>query len=278
MNNDDRDLELTKLKSSFLGRFQELYGTVPEETKERVLSINTEQMLALKKRGEAEQVYDCDACKDGKKIRLSSDPSNAYFGKSFSCPKCTTIEELVYATGVPTGYAKWNLSQLDIGSDFIASCVQNLTDGDSIVMYGKVGRGKTHTAIGLLREWIRADGITKGKFKPAKFIYFPQFLDDMRQSFGDDSNQKQAQQYETDLASYELLVVDDLGAESTTQWVIERVNVLLDRRLRNNKQTIVTTNLMNLGDVSKRYGERAASRLGGYRWSECIGKDFRLAQ
>ena len=277
MTSSDRDTELKKLKGSFLESFQKLYGSVPEETKERVLGMNAQKLLALKNAPDSLSVYNCDTCKDGKKIRLTSDPKHEYFGKSFACPKCTTIQELVQATGVPVGYTDWSLEQLDASSDFISSCKNHLTDGDSIVMYGKVGRGKTHTAIGLLREWIRAGGITNGRFRPAKFIYFPQFLDDMREMFGDDSNAKQAQQYESELASYDLLVVDDLGAESTSAWVIERVNVLLDRRLRDNKQTIVTTNLTTLGDIAKRYGERAASRLGGYRWNECIGIDYRLS-
>ena len=70
--------------------------------------------------------------------------------------------------------------------------------------------------------------------------------------------------------------VDDLGAERTSDWVIERINVLLDRRLREGKKTMVTTNLLTLGEVGTRYGARTASRLGGYRWHECTGKDYRL--
>jgi DNA replication protein DnaC len=125
--------------------------------------------------------------------------------------------------------------------------------------------------VGLVREWVR-----RQKRKPAKFIYFPQFLDDMRQMFGDTQQAQQAQQYENQLAKFDLLVIDDLGAERTSDWVVERVNVLLDRRMREGRQTIVTTNLMDLGAVSERYGARAASRLGGYRWRECSGSDHRL--
>ena len=121
-------------------------------------------------------------------------------------------------------------------------------------------------------------GIRSEKRKPAKFIYFPQFLDDMREMFGDSTQSQQAQQYENQLSKFDLLVIDDLGAERTSEWVIERVNVLLDRRMREGRQTIMTTNIMDLGEVSQRYGARAASRLGGYRWKECSGLDHRLVQ
>ena len=264
---------LDELKKDFLDKFQGLYGPAPEGFEEKVYSESAQKLLDLKKNGIAASVFDCEVCKDSKRIRLTNDKKDKLFGRTFWCPDCTDEDDLVRATGVDNAYKHWTLQQLDLESDFVESCVADLRDEKSLMLFGKVGRGKTHMAVGLLREWIRSE-----KRKPAKFIYFPQFLDDMREMFGDSTQSQQAQQYENQLSKFDLLVIDDLGAERTSDWVIERVNVLLDRRMREGRQTIMTTNIMDLGEVSQRYGARAASRLGGYRWKECSGLDHRLVQ
>ena len=272
------DPEFMKAKEKLLEAFRMQYGidTPPTEAK-KFLSLTEERLKELGTMDIEPATADCSVCNDGRRIRLTNDRKSPYFGQTFPCPECTPEDKLVRATGVDEAYAAWNLDQLDIEPKLIADAIAYLTAGDSLVMYGKVGRGKTHMAVGLLREWIKRGGVTGHKYKPAKFIYFPQFLDDMRELFGDERSAQQAQHYETQLARYDLLVVDDLGAERTSDWVIERVNVLFDRRLHEGKQTVVTTNLLTLGDVEARYGARTASRLGGYRWHECSGIDHRLS-
>ena len=269
--------DFLKAKEKLLQAFKMQYGidTPPDEEKQ-FLSLSQEKLKELATAEPVPEIFNCPTCHDGKRIRLTNDRKQPYFGQTFPCPECTPEDLLVRATGVDKAYSSWSLDQLDVDGRILTEAINYLTSGDSLVMYGKVGRGKTHMAIGLLREWIKRGGITGHKYKPAKFIYFPQFLDDMRELFGDSTSTQKAQQYETELARYDLLVVDDLGAERTSDWVIERINVLLDRRLREGKQTMVTTNLLTLGEVGTRYGARTASRLGGYRWHECTGKDYRL--
>ena len=269
--------DFLKAKEKLLLAFKMQYGidTPPEEEK-KFLSLSQEKLKELATAEPVPEIFNCPTCNDGKRIRLTNNRKEPYFGQTFPCPECTPEDLLIRATGVDKAYSSWNLDQLEMDRPNIDDAIERLTAGDSLVMYGKVGRGKTHMAIGLLREWIKLGGVTAHKYKPARFIYFPQFLDDMRELFGDSTSTQKAQQYETELAKYDLLVIDDLGAERTSEWVIERINVLLDRRLREGKQTMITTNLMTLGEVGTRYGARTASRLGGYRWHECIGKDYRL--
>jgi len=274
--------ELTEAKTKFLKSFKAMYS-LPEETNDAVEkkldSLNAQQMRELFRStpGEVlEEIFNCEVCNDGRRIRLTNNRKERYFGKTFPCPKCTDEDDLVMAAGVPSNYAEWNLETLDFETPLVADSRAALLAGESIVMYGAVGRGKTHTAIGLLREWVKHGGITGSQIRPARFLYFPHFLDQMRQAFGSDEFNQQAQGLENELGNIDLLVIDDLGAERTSEWVIERVNVLLDRRLREGRQTIITTNVNDLGDVERRYGSRAASRLSGYRWFQCGGSDHRL--
>ncbi len=267
------------LKQNLLENFKSLYGIEPSSEEKQVFSsLSVDKLRALLNQPIPLDVFSCTACNDGRRIRVTDDRKHPYFGVTFPCPTCTSDDDLVRATGVDRRYMSWKLEDLSVDPIKTRGAIDDLEGGHSLAIYGEVGRGKTHLAVGLIREWVVKRRITKGAFKAAKFIYFPQFLDDLRELFGDTRQAQQAQQYETNLASFDLLVVDDLGAERTTEWVVERVNVLLDRRLRENKQTILTTNLMSLGEIENRYGSRAASRLGGYRWHECSGRDWRLAR
>ena len=74
--------------------------------------------------------------------------------------------------------------------------------------------------------------------------------------------------------SCDLLIIDDLGTEMTTQFTISALYQILNTRLMGAKPTIVSTNLP-LGDLSARYSEQIASRLlGAYRLYKFYGDDI----
>lgn len=76
--------------------------------------------------------------------------------------------------------------------------------------------------------------------------------------------------------SCDLLIIDDLGTEMTTQFTISALYQILNTRLMGAKSTIVSTNLP-LGDLSARYSEQIASRLlGAYRLYKFYGDDIRF--
>ena len=55
-----------------------------------------------------------------------------------------------------------------------------------------------------------------------------------------------------DYFSSDLLILDDLGTEMTTQFAVSALYQLLNSRLLENRPTIVSTNLP-LGDIAPRY-------------------------
>ena len=58
----------------------------------------------------------------------------------------------------------------------------------------------------------------------------------------------------------DLLVLDDVGAEATTEWVQDRLYLIINRRYESAKATIITTNC-DEGELSAKVGPRTASRL-----------------
>ena len=78
-----------------------------------------------------------------------------------------------------------------------------------------------------------------------------------------------------DFRDCELLVVDDLGTEMTTEFVRAALYELINSRLLAQKTTLISTNL-NERDLEARYGGQIASRLvGSYRVIYFLGDDIR---
>ena len=71
------------------------------------------------------------------------------------------------------------------------------------------------------------------------YIYLPTFLDDLRQSYDDpdtDFSELLAM-----LKNCKLLIIDDIGAEKSTEWVNERLLSIINTRMMKGLSTIYTS-------------------------------------
>ena len=74
----------------------------------------------------------------------------------------------------------------------------------------------------------------------------------------------------------DLLIIDDLGAEFTSQFTTAAIGNLINERLYEKRPTIISTNLSGK-ELAERYSERTASRiLGEYRKLFFVGEDIRF--
>ena len=74
----------------------------------------------------------------------------------------------------------------------------------------------------------------------------------------------------------DLLILDDLGSELTTQFVQSALYELLNTRLVANRHTVISSNL-TMEEAARRYSPQIASRLEGeYRVLPFYGEDIRL--
>jgi len=72
-----------------------------------------------------------------------------------------------------------------------------------------------------------------------------------------------------------LLILDDFGAERTTDFVLEAIERIIDARYRAMKPMLVATNL-TIAQILERYGDRALSRWAhDGRIVELRGRDRR---
>lgn len=88
-----------------------------------------------------------------------------------------------------------------------------------------------------------------------------------------------AQEAKDDTRRYltcDLLILDDLGSELTTQFVQSALYELINTRLVAGKHTVISSNL-SMEDAARRYSPQIASRLEGeYHLLEFFGDDIRL--
>jgi len=148
----------------------------------------------------------------------------------------------------------------------------------SILFIGKTGSGKTHLAVSILRELMKRNFHINYLFVTA-----PELLLEIRATFRpsikkyDDYGKCEADTESDVLDKYsqcELLILDDLGAEKVSDFTIQSLYLIIDRRNRELRPTIVTTNL-SLEEIETQIDARMASRLADMKIVKINMPDYR---
>jgi len=96
-------------------------------------------------------------------------------------------------------------------------------DKTGLIFVGKAGAGKTHLAIGIIKELIARKGIT------CFFCYFQELLEKIKNSY-DPSAQTTSKELLRPVFESEVIVLDDLGSVIPTGWVWDTVSLILNTR------------------------------------------------
>ena len=131
----------------------------------------------------------------------------------------------------------------------------------SLLITGGTGIGKTHLAIGILREMCSLH------LKP-RFVDYRMLLEDMRGGF--DATPVQ------EWMDHDVLCLDDFGCVEGTGVQESRVGTIIANRLADQKPTIITTNLEFPKDFRKVMDDRLCSRIkAGYDFIQPLMADYR---
>lgn len=126
-------------------------------------------------------------------------------------------------------------------------------DPPGAILHGVTGSGKTHILAAILHELM-------DRSHEVLFYGVPDLFKDIRGTFD-----KQAEFDEDELleqvARVEVLALDDLGAEKTSEWVLDRLYWIINERYCNGRPTLITTNHDWPDDLEKAVGRRITSRL-----------------
>lgn len=149
----------------------------------------------------------------------------------------------------------------------------------SILFTGKTGCGKTHLAVSIITELVKRNFY----IRECCFVTAPELLLEIRATFRpsykkyDDFGKCEADTENDVLDKYskcELLILDDLGAEKVSDFTIQSLYLVIDRRNKNLKPTIVTTNL-SLEEIETLIDARMASRLADMKVIKLTMPDYR---
>lgn len=147
-----------------------------------------------------------------------------------------------------------------------------------LFLVGPPGIGKTHLAVAVLKHVIRGTG-ARGIFYDTRDL-----LKVIRSTY-DPTNRTSEQDILRPVMTAELLVLDDLGAEKTSDWVEETLNLIVNTRYNERRATIFTSNFEEKEDrtdpesLLARVGFRMHSRL--YEMCDFVefeGADYRHAE
>jgi DNA replication protein DnaC len=126
----------------------------------------------------------------------------------------------------------------------------NLDEGRGVWLFGDVGTGKTTLAM-LVSKAALAAGRTVAIYS------LPRLLNLLREAIG--SNDGKLDLLDR-LATVDLLHLDDVGAENSTDWVLEQLYSIVNTRYEEQRALVVTSNL-GPEELGEQIGERTVSRM-----------------
>jgi DNA replication protein DnaC len=137
--------------------------------------------------------------------------------------------------------------------DFVTRIDQRIDEGRGLWFYGDVGTGKTSLAMLVSKAALEAG-------HSVAIYSVPRLLAEIKQTYDRDSDDSYMQLFRR-LCAVDLFHLDDLGAERTTEWVLEQLYAIVNERWQNQRSIVVTTNLTSLDELRGQLGARTVSRL-----------------
>jgi DNA replication protein DnaC len=144
----------------------------------------------------------------------------------------------------------------------------NLRTGRGLWLMGDVGTGKTTLAMLVSRHAIEAG-------RSVAIYSLPRLLARIRRTYEAETPDESYLSFFDRLTSVDLLHIDDLGAQKTSDWVLEQLYAIVDERYQAQRAMVVTTNL-GADELEEQIGGRIVSRLT--ELCECLplfGDDLR---
>jgi DNA replication protein DnaC len=128
---------------------------------------------------------------------------------------------------------------------------KHLDAGRGLWFMGDVGTGKTTLAMLVSKAALEAG-------RSVAIYSLPRLLNEIR-----DTHRAERSHVELldRLAAVDLLHIDDVGAERTTDWVLEELYSIVNARYEDQRSMVITTNILDREALCEQITERTVSRL-----------------
>jgi DNA replication protein DnaC len=188
----------------------------------------------------------CD-CREGRLKRrrargVSSTIPQRYRGVSFDRPPVSDLASHPRSRHVVSEIRAF-VDDLDL----------RLGEGRGLWLMGNVGTGKTTLAMLVSKAAVEAG-------RSVAIYSLPRLLARIRRTYDAEAGEDSYLQFFGRLTSVDLLHLDDLGAEKSSDWVLEQLYAIVDERYQTERSMVVTTNL-EPAELEEQIGPRTVSRL-----------------
>jgi DNA replication protein DnaC len=211
---------------------------------------------------QSEPAAACPIC-DGTGWKQVAVPGKASRMTRCDCRVSARNEQLLDKAGIPARYKKCTLENFNIEMHEVSISVKNAhrdaqrlvqeypLERQGMLLIGSIGVGKTHLAVGMIQMLIRDKGV------PCLFCDYRELLKEIQNSY---NSAVQATELEIlrPVLETEVLLLDELGAVKSSEWVWDTVSYILNSRYNEQKTTIITT---NFPDAPSAGAQREKSRI-----------------
>ena len=282
--------EIPEIDGELMKAGTALLRTVLEKTenfsavKERIQGLQARKAALLAKNGfpedYLEDIFNCRECKDtgfagghrcaclksliAKHIGANANLSEYMQNQTFENFDFSLFED-VEKNGKVIPVEKIMRKAVEICMDFADNFRK---DKSNLILSGNAGTGKTYLSRCIANRVLKK-GLTVYYTSAYKLFDTLEAL-----KFG-----KETSEEGTDVAKYvyevDLLIIDDLGTEFTTQFTSAAFFDIINSRLISGKSTVISTNL-DLEGINRLYSQRITSRImGDYKAITLYGNDVR---
>jgi DNA replication protein DnaC len=223
----------------------------------------------------------CDVCHDSYWVSETVDGVERV--RRCDCWRAAIVEHQLAHARIPRRYMHCELANFEQTVDSLREAhrrarafVEAFPAVDKgLLLRGRHGVGKTHLAVAMLKEIVRSKG-ARGYFYETRELL--KLVRDTYATSGDESEMDVLRP----VLEADILVLDDLGAEKTSEWVQETLGLVVNTRYSERRPTIFTTNLEDSADATNvismyvQLGARIRSRLFEMcHWVDMEGPDVR---
>lgn len=195
--------------------------------------------------------------------------------------EAASLNRRLFATGITPRYRQCTFDTFTTSTDaqegalvacreYAAVFADHLKIGRGLILLGNVGTGKTHLACAIVQHAVREFEAWAVVTSAAEICRV------MKGSFGKGAAYTESDVLE-ELASSDLLVIDEIGVQSASDFTPGVLSDVIDRRYQYLRPTILVSNRTAL-ELSRFVGDRAVDRMRqgggraiGFHWASARG-------